>query len=398
MVLSFLFLVSSCTETSTVNNGKDAVDAASETVRNKEDTIIIGPGHDLDVQGIPTDEFDFGGDEPEDVGDVDVPEEELPEVAEPPPDVPEELPDVVEPPDTPDAPDVEDVQPDVPDTKPDNSCTPVCAGKECGSDGCDGVCGYCAYGQVCDPDGKCVADICPTQCTVEVEGEIVPLECGPDNCGGFCGYCVVEGTVCGEDGFCYAGECDADCKNKDCGPDGCGGSCGFCQFGELCSEDFDCIPHPCGDVTYKGKCEDKYNLVECIGLELVYTNCLTMPDKMCGWNENVGQYECIQETGCEPQCTFADGTAKECGTDGCWGNCGMCPKGWGCAAGLCSPAEGGECAWIDGLTGVCVGDVKWFCSVGLLYGYDCMEKEEKTCGWDPKANFGLGGYECVELE
>ena len=171
--------------------------------------------------------------------------------------------------------------------------------------------------------------------------------------------------------------------------------CGNCEEGQICDKSGKCVPHPCGTVTYKGKCTAKYMLVECKDLTLVETNCKTMPDKMCGWNQEVGKYDCVTEKECEPQCMLEDGTVKECGDDGCWNFCGTCPIDWGCAAGFCVPSEGAECAWIDNIVGACVGTIRWFCSNGKLYGYDCQEKEGKKCGWDKTANFGKGGYDCL---
>jgi len=274
-------------------------------------------------------------------------------------------------------------------------CIPNCSKKECGGDGCEGVCGYCAYGYLCDPTGMCVASVCPKQCTITKSGDTVYKDCGPDACGGYCGFCLVESTECGPDGFCHDGDCAGSCKNKVCGDDGCGHSCGNCKIGEMCSDKGQCVPHPCGLVTYKGQCEDKYNLVICEDLELVQTNCKTLPDSMCGWDKNQGKYACIPEQECEPKCKFENGKVKECGADGCWGSCGTCPKGWGCAAALCTPAEGGECAWIDGIVGACFDKVKWFCAEGILYNYDCWAKEAKKCGWDFSANLGAGGYDCL---
>jgi hypothetical protein len=51
-----------------------------------------------------------------------------------------------------------------------------CAGKECGSDGCQGTCGACSSGSIC-VDGACQA------CTPSCEGK----SCGDDGCGGTCG-------------------------------------------------------------------------------------------------------------------------------------------------------------------------------------------------------------------
>ena len=35
-------------------------------------------------------------------------------------------------------------------------CTPNCAGRSCGSDGCGGICGSCLGGQPRSPSGTCV--------------------------------------------------------------------------------------------------------------------------------------------------------------------------------------------------------------------------------------------------
>lgn len=275
----------------------------------------------------------------------------------------------------------------------DTSCQPDCTGKECGSDGCLGVCGYCAYGYICDPTGKCVSSICPKQCSIIVNGQEIPKECGPDGCGGFCGFCD-EGESCGDDGLCYDISCQGSCEGKVCGDDGCGHSCGNCEAGKICNEQGQCIPNPCGDVDYKGKCVDKFTQVECQNYQLVYKDCHQAPGTICGWNQFVGKYDCIPETGCEPQCTFDDLTPKECGDDGCWGVCGVCPKGWACSNSKCYPATGGECAWIDSEVGLCIGHVWWFCANNQLNSYNCMEKEGKTCAWSAGANAGKGGYTC----
>jgi len=37
-------------------------------------------------------------------------------------------------------------------------CVPSCSGKACGSDGCDGSCGTCSGGFVCDDSGMCIPD------------------------------------------------------------------------------------------------------------------------------------------------------------------------------------------------------------------------------------------------
>ncbi len=73
-------------------------------------------------------------------------------------------------------------------------CQPQCQGRECGSDSCEGECGQCAAGAVCDPDGHCVDT------------------CGNGN--------IDAGEDCENDGQCNEGEtCDA-CKCKEPGGGG----------------------------------------------------------------------------------------------------------------------------------------------------------------------------------
>ncbi len=69
-------------------------------------------------------------------------------------------------------------------------CQPACQGKECGGDGCGGVCGTCGGATVCS-NGTCVAT-----CTPSCGG----AECGGDGCGGVCG-------TCGGSELCQDGQC-----------------------------------------------------------------------------------------------------------------------------------------------------------------------------------------------
>ena len=147
-------------------------------------------------------------------------------------------------------------------------CTPSCAGKICGSDGCGGECGTCDIGMVCTEDGQCVGmtcegfcgdmspggcwcddkcslpdnndccedrcEFCPDVCT---GGDDCATTCAAVECGMVeacdCGACdlgmVCEANVCVPDGPCVP-----DCTDKVCGDDGCGSSCGVCGDGETC--------------------------------------------------------------------------------------------------------------------------------------------------------------------
>jgi hypothetical protein len=61
-------------------------------------------------------------------------------------------------------------------------------------------------------------------------------------CGTSCGECASTGEVCSPDGHCVAA-CVPDCSNRVCGDDGCGGSCGTCQ--STPGEPVDCIDGQC---------------------------------------------------------------------------------------------------------------------------------------------------------
>jgi len=88
-------------------------------------------------------------------------------------------------------------------------CNAMCAGRECGDDGCGGSCGTCVGAERC-VDGQCRTCGC--------EGR----RCGSDGCGGSCGSCS-GGAVC-RDGAC---ECPSGCRQRSvcCGGGLCGGDC-----------------------------------------------------------------------------------------------------------------------------------------------------------------------------
>lgn len=83
-------------------------------------------------------------------------------------------------------------------------CQPDCAGKTCGDDGCGGSCGVCDDGNpctnnICIANGICMyenkANETPCEGGKCINGECVcqsdcaGKECGDDGCGGVCGTC-----------------------------------------------------------------------------------------------------------------------------------------------------------------------------------------------------------------
>ncbi len=113
-------------------------------------------------------------------------------------------------------------------------CIPDCTGKECGDDGCGNPCGQCPEGAP-----ECVDFKCVLPCTPDCAGK----ECGDDGCGGLCGTCPAVAPICDESFKC-ALDCLPDCGGKVCGSDGCGGSCGECpEAAPLCVDGL-CKPDP----------------------------------------------------------------------------------------------------------------------------------------------------------
>ncbi len=189
------------------------------------------------------------------------------------------------------------------------ACTPQCAGKTCGSDGCGGSCGTCAMGETCSLSSQC-------GCTPSCTGK----QCGPDGCGGVCGTCA-GGQVCSAAGACA---CVPNCAGRTCGSDGCGGTCGpACPTGQFCNNGL-------------GACV--MGIDPCEGVE-------------CG----PGCGSCAGDFTCTPQgsCSGSAGVCgnKVCGPDGVGGSCGTCDPGSSCTeSGTCieTPAVIGGCGCSSG--------------------------------------------------
>ncbi len=132
------------------------------------------------------------------------------------------------------------------------ACTAVCDDRECGSDGCGGICGVCADTEVCTAKAQCVVrEACVPDCSLR--------DCGSDDCEGSCGVCL------GSTPFCNLAirrcvDCLPSCTNRVCGGDGCGGICGQCEPGGRCDEVSGtcctpvCAGRECGDDQCGGVC------------------------------------------------------------------------------------------------------------------------------------------------
>lgn len=135
-----------------------------------------------------------------------------------------------------------------------DNCTPDCAGKQCGDDGCQGSCGTCGSGYSCSA-GSCI----PT-CTPSCAGK----ECGSDGCTGTCGSCG-SGATC-TNGTCVSNVCDpvldTGCTGADgcwvlsselttCAPPGTGTQGSSCASTSNCAGGYGCFANVCRKICRK---------------------------------------------------------------------------------------------------------------------------------------------------
>ncbi len=270
-----------------------------------------------------------------------------------------------------------DVPGEIPET--DVQCVPNCEDKECGSNGCEGLCGYCPYGEICNKE-----QICRPFCEPQCEGKL----CGPDGCNGLCGECD-ENEYCGDEFTCLLKNCEPQCDDRVCGPDGCQGKCGDCQDGFVCLADGQCTEDlTCRDITAVGTCVGN-QLLFCQADVLQKVDCDTSQGLVCAYSAAGNKYDCVIPEQCTPQCA-----GKDCGPDRCDGTCGECGGDQVCST-------GGHCGEpCDGVTekGVCLdSNTKLaFCHQGILLIWDCYRPDLLFCKWNPEAQGYEGAYDCLE--
>ncbi len=262
--------------------------------------------------------------------------------------------------------------------------------KICGSDGCASVCGFCPSGKFCSKDQSKCEDFCQKACTAP-NGK--PKACGDDGCQGQCGLCD-SGFNCGIDFLCHPNDCKPSCTGKVCGDDGCGKNCGVCATTEYCSDAGQCMKSACAGIDLtKGNCEGDL-LITCEGSDAlakkIVKDCasvLPVDTKTCGYDIPNQKNGCIQKI-CKPSCKLPDGTLKKCGDNGCGGECGTCPTGWGCPAGACKPVIGAACGGIVTTSGQCDGNTWVYCQNGKVAMLDCSPQQ---CQW----NAGTSSFACL---
>ncbi|MGB0588689.1 MAG: lamin tail domain-containing protein [Myxococcota bacterium] len=168
-------------------------------------------------------------------------------------------------------------------------CTPDCAGRQCGDDGCGGTCGFCPTGQGCTPAGLCAGGTCSVTVRIDTgnygsevswsledvsTGETVAtgsgyssystyltqvdVNSGPfvfnmydswgdgwnggtatlshTNSGATIAYAALSSGSFGSENFSVdCSSCEPLCAASGCGNDGCGGDCGTCTDGFQCN-------------------------------------------------------------------------------------------------------------------------------------------------------------------
>jgi hypothetical protein len=281
-------------------------------------------------------------------------------------------------------------------TPPPPVCTPSCAGKACGDDGCDGLCppGCPSTAPECNAEGLCVGcladDDCPdpgpcqTRRCVDGTCSSQPvtdgIQCGANErcCGGACRECCTDAHCTAPSGgtvTCMQGLCSKRCDNPLHRL--CGSNRDVCQ--ECCSTDQCSSIHSDSTCGGDGTCQCPNGLTRC-GMECVDTSrdpnhCGTCPTKCPGGTCEEGECRVDECGGCPPQiedceplecpgdkvCSrlFPAGTCSclpgwiDCDGDGVCESCGRCgvtscppdpannEPGECCAGGYCSC--GGSC-------------------------------------------------------
>jgi hypothetical protein len=265
------------------------------------------------------------------------------------------------------------------------ACTPQCAGRQCGPDGCGGQCGECD-GLLCDDEtGQCLctASVCPGCCS---NGPGNPGVCRfnqANTCGTNgqqCVNCLPPGS-CNAQGQCV---CTPDCGGKECGSDGCGGQCGSCRPGEICD---DPIPGRCACLA--DSCPTGLQCCPADGTD----RCLRPNGEVCGQSGDCCSSTCCGGTCCEQRCCgesccdpgqfCCDGVC--CDQPCCGGVC--CGRGQPCCSGVCCCGTGEfgqNCCGDNGDT--CCFTCEGPCSV--CCGNDCRTANTCQCGDDEECCSG----------
>ena len=263
-------------------------------------------------------------------------------------------------------------------------CTPECAGKKCGPNGCGGGCGTCEAWLQCDDAGQCSSAPCVS--SIDCPGDLV--------CEETLGQCVVcvqdgdcdEGETCGPDHLCHGVvpcTSDKDCKDYGLLCDLDAGVCVQCLKSAHCAEDEYCQDSYClPDVCAAGEshCEEG-QVLACSDDGSGW-----VPAEACGEGQYCDEGACHDQN-CAPGETFCDGDiAKECDEIGrgvvaewdCTLEDAFCLEGM-CSICACEPGAkfcvddttAGECNQdcLDWFASPC--SAEHFCTIGVCAPWAC---------------------------
>jgi hypothetical protein len=123
-------------------------------------------------------------------------------------------------------------------------CAPACEDKNCGDDGCGGVCGTCDGEAPCNAQGRCKfcepgTNVCDGNTAKQCNGDGTRYQ----------GNAAACGLVSPGKPICIGGECvcEENCEGKACGDNGCEGDCGECADSQTCDFDQQCVAAECTD-------------------------------------------------------------------------------------------------------------------------------------------------------
>jgi len=262
-----------------------------------------------------------------------------------------------------------------------DACEPYCGEEgeaECGDDGCGGSCGECEPGAVCgeadyEAIGICFneAEQCPVICAGHECGDVWTGLMEPDSCD--CGTCE-GGFECVEDeegNYCV----DPDCTGEGCPPDKCWkGLEGEHGLGAPCSEDSDC------DTGF------------CVSLEDEGPFCTYFCQDCCPTGHSCAQlpvdspdifFACLPD--CQPDCE-----GKECGDDGCGGECpDLCNHECPGPIETCAPQGLCEALCVPACAGKMCGDDGCGCDCG-----ECQATQEQCIGGQCVCQPDCAGQSC----
>jgi hypothetical protein len=252
-------------------------------------------------------------------------------------------------------------------------CTPSCAGKECGDDGCGESCGEC----VSPPANACAGS---TLREYDRTGA-----CGS---GGKCSYAYTDRACPNGCTNAQCVNCTPNCGGRDCGPDGCGGDCGSCGAHESC---------------VNGSCTCFSGYGDCNGGSDGCETDLRSDDSHCGGcgaGCNDHAYCGGSECHCEPDwgdCngTFSDGCERRVGD---YSNACATAADPGSVCGddgsdLAGPVSGFESKWFKVRVRECSNwdsNLSVYATLQSPPGADYDLYLYRACGGQPKASSTLG--------